>query len=75
MFFFETAYFLKRNSDMQLVSSNYVHKYSEIDLKVTAQFFPLFLFGKEEEKISHLCQGKCSDTRCGEPPTMNIQNA
>ena len=53
-FFFETAYFWKRNSDMQSVSSDFVHKVSEIDLKVTAQ-----------KKNSHLCQGKCSDTKCG----------
>ena len=25
--------------------------------------------------FSHLCQGKCSDTRCGEPPAINNENA
>ena len=62
--FFETAYFWKRNSDMQSVSSDFVQKVSEIDQKVTAP-----------EKISHLCQGKCSDTRCGEPPAIKNENA
>jgi len=56
MFFFETAYFWKRNSDMQSVSFDFVQKFSEIDLKVTTQ-----------KEISHVCQGKCSDTRCEEP--------
>ena len=32
---------------------------------------PLF----SPKKNSHLCQGKCSDTRCGEPPTINNENA
>ena len=58
---------------MQPVSSDSMHKISEIDLKVVAQFYPLFFF--KEIFFSHLCQGKCSDTRCGEPPAMNNQNA
>ena len=41
---------------MQSVSSDFVQKFLEIDMKVTAQ-----------KKISHVCQGKCSDTRCEEP--------
>ena len=56
---------------MQLVFSDSVQKVSEIDLKVAAQFCPHFL---KRKKISHLCQGKCSDTRCGEPPTINNEN-
>ena len=31
------------------------------------------LFSKK--KNSYLCQGKCSDTRCGEPPAINNKNA
>ena len=41
---------------MQSVSSDFVQKVSEIDLKVAAQ-----------KNISHVCQGKCSDTRCEDP--------
>ena len=48
---------------MQSVSSDFVQKVSEIDLKVAAQ--------KKKKKISHLCQGKCSDTRCDEPAIIN----
>ena len=58
---------------MQPVSSNSVHKISEIDLKVRAQFFPLFFL--KRKKNSHLCQGKCSDTICGEPPAIKNDNA
>ena len=36
---------------MQPVSSDSIQKVSKIDLKVATQFCPLFLFGKEEEKI------------------------
>ena len=42
---------------MQSVSSDFVQKVSEIDLKVAAK----------KKNISHVCQGKCSDTRCEEP--------
>ena len=47
-------------------------KVSIIDLKVVDQFCPFF---PKRKKISHLCQGKCSDTRCDEPPTINNENA
>ena len=57
---------------MQPFSSDSMHKISEIDLKVAAQFCPLFL---KRKKKFHLCQGKCSDTRCGEPPAINNENA
>ena len=58
---------------MQPISSDSVQKVSEIDLKVAAQFCPLFFF--KEKKNSHLCQGKCSDTICGEPLAINNKNA
>ena len=51
IFFFETAYFLKKNLDLQPVSSDSMQKVSEIDLKFAAQFFPLFLFGKKKKKF------------------------
>ena len=56
---------------MKLIFLEYAQKVSKMDVKVTAQFFPFF----SKKKNSNLCQGKCSDTRCGEPPTMNNQNA
>ena len=56
---------------MQPVSSDSMQKVSESDLKVIGQFCPLFL---KRKKNSHLCQGKCSDTRCGEPPAINNEN-
>ena len=46
-------------------------KVSKMDVKVTSQFFPFF---SKKKQNSHLCQGKCSDTKCGEPPAMNNQN-
>ena len=49
---------------MQSISSNFVHKVSKIDLNVAAQ----------KKKNSHLCQGKCFDTRCGEPPAISNGN-
>ena len=58
---------------MQPISSDSVQKVSEIDLKVATQFCPYFFL--KRKKISHLCQGKCSDTRCGEPPAINNKNA
>ena len=57
---------------MQPVSFDSVQKVSEIDLKVAAQFCPLFL---KRIFFFHLCQGKCFDTRCGEPPAINNENA
>ena len=56
---------------MQLLFLEYAHKVSKTDVKVTAQFYPFF---SKKRKI-HLCQGKCSDTRCGESPAINNKNA
>ena len=56
---------------MQLLFLESAHKVSKMDVKVTAQFCPLFF----PKKNSHLFQGKCSNTRCGEPPTINNKNA
>ena len=59
---------------MQPVSSDSMQKVLEIDLKVTTQF-SLFFCLRKEKKNSHMFQGKCYDTRSGEPPAMNNQNA
>ena len=59
---------------MQPVSFDSMQKVSEIDLKFTAQF-PPFFFLEKKKNISHLCQGKCSDTKCGEHPAINNENA
>ena len=53
---------------MQPVSSNSMQKVSEIDLKLASQSCPLFLFGKEEDKIP-----TCAKESALIPDVRNLQ--